>query len=146
MRGAFASNVCPRGRVRAWQSLEKSSTNCFHIILPAYNKSRLAIYSRYYTIAQLLYGPCPFFTISTIHYIIVLSRNNKTGDSGVYFVNDDCIGCSICSEIATHNFRFNHELGCGYVAKQPDTEKEKSLCVEVKDICPVSAIEISGEP
>jgi ferredoxin len=70
----------------------------------------------------------------------------KTGVFGVYSVNDDCIGCAICSEIAKDNFRFNHEEGCSTVDKQPNTEKEASLCIEVKDICPVDAIEVAGEP
>jgi len=59
-------------------------------------------------------------------------------------VNNDCIGCVICSEIAPGNFRFDYELGCVYVYKQPDTEKEERLCVEVMDLCPVNAIEIAG--
>jgi ferredoxin len=60
-------------------------------------------------------------------------------------VNGGCIGCTICSEIAPENFRFDHERGCDYVCKQPETEKEESLCVEAMDICPVGAIEIAGK-
>lgn len=70
---------------------------------------------------------------------------SKTEISGKYYVNDACIGCAICSEIAPNNFRFDHEQGCEYVCKQPDTEKEERLCVEAMDICPVSAIEVAGE-
>ncbi len=73
-------------------------------------------------------------------------ETSKTEISGKYYVNDACIGCAICSEIAPDNFRFNHEQGCGYVGKQPDTEKEACFCVEAKDICPVNAIEVAGEP
>jgi len=69
----------------------------------------------------------------------------KTDVSGKYHVNDDCIGCAICSEIAPDNFRFNHEKGYDYVCKQPVTEKEERLCVEAMDICPVNAIEVAGE-
>jgi len=70
----------------------------------------------------------------------------NTEVSGKYFVNDACIGCTICSEIAPDNFRFNHEQGCAYVCKQPCTEKEERLCVEAMDVCPVSAIAVVGEP
>jgi len=70
---------------------------------------------------------------------------NRTSTYGIYEVNDDCIGCVICSEIAPDNFRFNHEKGCGYVYKQPDNETEDRHCVEAMDICPVSAIETAGE-
>ena len=67
------------------------------------------------------------------------------GVSGKYFVNDGCIGCTICSEIAPDNFRFDHEQGCDYVCKQPDTENEECLCDEAMDICPVNAIEVAVE-
>lgn len=72
-------------------------------------------------------------------------ETSKTEISGKYYVNDNCIGCAICSEIAPDNFRFNHEQGCEYVCKQPATEKEEHLCVEAMEICPVSAIEVAGE-
>jgi len=68
------------------------------------------------------------------------------GGSEGFSVNDDCIGCVICAEIAPNNFRFDHEQGCGYVGKQPNTKKEVCLCIEAKDICPVSAIEVADEP
>ena len=61
-------------------------------------------------------------------------------------MNDLCIGCVICVEIAPDNFRFNHEQGCVTIDKQPDTDKEKCLCAEAKDICPASAIEVVDEP
>jgi len=67
------------------------------------------------------------------------------GVSGEFSVNDSCIGCVICAEIAPDNFKFNHEQGCGTIGKQPDTDKEACLCVEAKDICPVSAIEVTDE-
>ncbi|MGD8266615.1 MAG: ferredoxin [Desulfobacterales bacterium] len=69
----------------------------------------------------------------------------NTDVSGKYYVNDACIGCNICAEIAPQNFRFNHEQGCDYVCKQPDTEEEEHLCEEAMDICPVNAIEVAGE-
>jgi len=72
-------------------------------------------------------------------------ETGKTEISGTYYVKDTCIGCVICSEIAPHNFRFDHEQGCEYVCKQPDTEKEARRCVEAMDICPVNAIVFAGE-
>ena len=65
---------------------------------------------------------------------------------GDFLVNDGCIGCVICAEIAPDNFRFNHEQGCGTISKQPDTDKETCLCAEAKEICPASAIEVVDEP
>jgi ferredoxin len=63
---------------------------------------------------------------------------------GKYQVDERCIGCAICSEIAPHNFCCDHEQGYVYVSKQPGNDKEESLCVEAKDICPVNAIGDSG--
>jgi ferredoxin len=70
----------------------------------------------------------------------------RTDVSGKYDVNDDCIGCAVCAEIAPDNFRFNHEQGCTRLRKQPGTAKEKHLCGEAMDICPVNAIEVAGGP
>ena len=72
-------------------------------------------------------------------------ETGKTEISGKYDVSDACIGCAICSEIAPENFRFDHEEGCEYVCKQPASEKERQLCVEAMDICPVNAIVVTGE-
>jgi ferredoxin len=71
-------------------------------------------------------------------------KTSETPISEMVYVNDACIGCAICSEIAPDNFRFNHEQGCEYVCKQPASEKEKRLCVEAMDICPVNAIGVAA--
>jgi ferredoxin len=63
---------------------------------------------------------------------------------GKYHVDERCIGCAICSEIAPRNFRFDHEQGYDYVYKQPDNQVEENLCAEAMDICPVNAIGDSG--
>lgn len=63
--------------------------------------------------------------------------------SGKYRVDERCIGCTICSAIAPHNFRSDHEQGYDYVYKQPENETEERLCAEAMDICPVNAITIS---
>jgi ferredoxin len=69
-------------------------------------------------------------------------RKENIGVSGEFSVNDDCIGCVICAEIAPDNFRFDHEQGCVAIGKQPDTDTETCLCAEAKDICPTNAIEL----
>ena len=59
---------------------------------------------------------------------------------GKYQVDDACIGCAICAEIAPRNFRFDHEQGHGFVFRQPGSDLEERLCAEAMDICPVDAI------
>ncbi|MBF0200049.1 MAG: ferredoxin [Desulfamplus sp.] len=63
---------------------------------------------------------------------------------GRYYVNDKCIGCAICSEIAPDNFTTNHEDGHDYVYLQPSSEAEEGLCREAMVLCPVNAIGIRG--
>lgn len=65
---------------------------------------------------------------------------------GKYYVDESCIGCSICVEIAPDNFRSNlgFEEGYEYVFKQPVIESEEKQCIEAMEICPVSAIGDDG--
>jgi len=64
--------------------------------------------------------------------------------SGKYYVDESCIGCSICVELAPGNLRSNLEEGYEYVFKQPVTESEGNRCIEAMEICPVSAIGNDG--
>jgi len=59
---------------------------------------------------------------------------------GKYYVDESCIGCSICVEIAPDNLRSNLNEGYEYVFKQPATESEEKLCIEAMEICPVNAL------
>jgi len=70
--------------------------------------------------------------------------NIKGNVPGIYGVDERCIGCSICSEIAPRNFRTNHEHGYDYVYKQPQSHKENQMCAEAMDVCPVNAISNDG--
>ncbi|MBW1899050.1 MAG: ferredoxin [Deltaproteobacteria bacterium] len=63
---------------------------------------------------------------------------------GKYYVDESCIGCSICVELAPDNLRSNLEEGYEYVFKQPATESEENRCIEAMEICPVSAIGDDG--
>ena len=63
---------------------------------------------------------------------------------GKYYVDEECIDCNLCSEIAPDNFRVNEEEGHDYVYKQPTTGEEEDLCVEAMESCPVEAIGDDG--
>ncbi|MBF0289058.1 MAG: ferredoxin [SAR324 cluster bacterium] len=65
--------------------------------------------------------------------------------AGPYYVDEECIDCSLCSEIAPDNFRINEEAGHDYVYKQPATSEEEDLCIEAMESCPVEAIGNDGE-
>jgi len=59
---------------------------------------------------------------------------------GRFYVDSNCINCSLCPEIAPDNFMTNHDLGYEYICKQPETIKERELIAEAIDLCPADAI------
>ena len=72
------------------------------------------------------------------------SSKLKENISGKYYVNQECIGCMLCSEIAPDNFRPGLNIDCeieyNFLYKQPSTKQEDDLCAESMDVCPVDAI------
>ncbi len=64
----------------------------------------------------------------------------KENVPGRLYVDSECIGCSICPEIAPDNFKSNLQEGYEYVCRQPSSEEEEQLCAEAMEICPVDAI------
>jgi|GEM_PF-141584 len=64
---------------------------------------------------------------------------------GIYYVNDECISCDLCLEIAPKNFRRKEPEGYFYVFKQPETPAEEALCRESMSGCPVDAIWNNGD-
>ncbi|MDM8514643.1 ferredoxin [Desulfobacterales bacterium HSG16] len=77
------------------------------------------------------------------------SRKFSMNISGRYYVEKDCIGCTLCAETAGENFKINsaEELFFehSYVFKQPDTEEQEALCNEAMENCPASAIGNDGD-
>ncbi len=63
---------------------------------------------------------------------------------GRFYVDSNCINCSLCSEIAPDNFMTNHDLGYEYVCKQPESKSENALLAEAIDLCPSDAIKDNG--
>ncbi|MEI6119204.1 MAG: ferredoxin [bacterium] len=52
-------------------------------------------------------------------------------------VNDTCIGCGVCGEMAKTIFKVE---GVSKVIKQPETPEENAECQQAIDMCPVKAI------
>ncbi|MEA3451080.1 MAG: ferredoxin [Bacteroidota bacterium] len=59
-----------------------------------------------------------------------------------YKVNDECISCMACVEVAEKNYKMA-DSGFAVVYKQPETEEELKQAEEAMEICPVGAIECS---
>ncbi|MBA4396174.1 MAG: ferredoxin [Syntrophus sp. (in: bacteria)] len=63
---------------------------------------------------------------------------------GRFYVNELCIGCTLCHEIAPGNFLTNDEQGVGFVFRQPETPEEEMLCRKAGEACPIDAIQDNG--
>ncbi|MFH1873745.1 MAG: ferredoxin [Pseudomonadota bacterium] len=64
---------------------------------------------------------------------------------GRYYVDSQCIDCSLCINTAEANFAQNEDAGYVYVSKQPASDEEEAQCKEAMEACPVEAIGDDGE-
>jgi len=64
--------------------------------------------------------------------------------SGKYYVDQQCIDCDLCREVAPLNFKRDDDGGHSIVYKQPTTPKEIEECEEALEGCPVEAIGNDG--
>lgn len=74
-----------------------------------------------------------------------LEYRYKDNVEGRYFVDEECIDCDLCREVAPTCFGRNDEEGHSYVFKQPEGEEEEALCKEALNDCPVEAIGDFGD-
>ncbi|MFT4549010.1 MAG: ferredoxin [Verrucomicrobiales bacterium] len=65
--------------------------------------------------------------------------------AGAWYVNEDCITCGLCSELAPDNFRESEDGDHTIVFKQPSTADELEQAQEAMDSCPVESI-VCEEP
>ena len=63
---------------------------------------------------------------------------------GKFYVDENCIDCDLCREIAPAFFTRNDDEGHSYVHAQPNSDEELELCKEAMDDCPVEAIGDDG--
>lgn len=63
---------------------------------------------------------------------------------GRFYVDRECIICSLCSDIAPQVFRESDDGDHDIVHKQPESEEEVKLAREALDQCPVEAIGEDG--
>ncbi len=72
--------------------------------------------------------------------------DNKFKDNvaGKFYVDNECIDCNLCREIAPDNFKANEDGGYSYVYKQPKEQGEADACSQAMEECPVEAIGDDG--
>jgi ferredoxin len=77
-------------------------------------------------------------------------KDNKKGESVVngkrvsFFVDMECILCSVCSDAAPNNFRMSDDEDHDICYKQPENQEELAQCYEAMENCPVEAIGDQG--
>jgi ferredoxin len=74
-------------------------------------------------------------------------KANRLPDNapGKWYVDNTCIDCDACRQVAPNNFSRNEEAGYSYVSKQPENDEELQQCQEAKEGCPVEAIGDDGD-
>ena len=77
---------------------------------------------------------------------IMAVKEDKLSENvrGRFYVDNQCIHCGMCHNIAPAVFDFTSD-GASYVKKQPSLEGEVERCMEAKETCPVNAIGDDGE-
>jgi ferredoxin len=65
--------------------------------------------------------------------------------AGKFYVDENCIDCDLCREIAPNFFTRNDDEGHSYVYEQPKTAEDLELCMEALQDCPVEAIGDDGD-
>ena len=73
-------------------------------------------------------------------------RNKKLpkNASGRFYVDETCIDCEVCREIATANFTRDDKTRKSYVFSQPDNPADEAACLAAVEECPVEAIGTDG--
>ncbi|MDR0351711.1 MAG: ferredoxin [Puniceicoccales bacterium] len=73
------------------------------------------------------------------------NKKNKENCEGRFYVDDQCIDCDLCRDMAGEYFGRQEMDGYSYVIKQPETEEDIKLCEEAMESCPVEAIGNDGD-
>ncbi len=63
---------------------------------------------------------------------------------GAFYVDNTCIDCDACRQIAPDYFARNEDAGYTFVARQPASDEEKQQLKEAQEGCPVEAIGNDG--
>lgn len=65
--------------------------------------------------------------------------------AGKFYVDDSCIDCMVCKDMAPNNFSLDSNTETYYVSRQPETQQELDDVTDAMDSCPCSAIGDDGE-
>ena len=63
---------------------------------------------------------------------------------GSFYVDEQCIDCDACRDVAPGFFKRSDDNGYSYVYNQPITDEEIHICNDALEDCPVEAIGNDG--
>lgn len=74
------------------------------------------------------------------------NRNEKNPGNapGAFYVDNSCIDCDMCREIAQSSFKRNEDIGLSIVFRQPETSEEWQAARDAKARCPTESIGDDG--
>jgi len=86
-----------------------------------------------------------------VGWVSVADKNDKwpdnidgfviiAGKKVSFYVDRECILCSVCEDVAPENFRMSDDDTHDICYKQPETAIELADCIEAMECCPVDAI------
>ena len=64
--------------------------------------------------------------------------------AGKFYVDKECILCSLCTDLAPENFAESEDGDHDYVMKQPEGADEQAACLDAMEQCPVDSIGNDG--
>ena len=64
--------------------------------------------------------------------------------AGRFYVDETCIDCEVCREIAPANFTRDDKSRKSFVFTQPESPADEAACLAAIDECPVEAIGNDG--
>ena len=71
-----------------------------------------------------------------------LSEKYQDNVDGRYFVDEQCIDCDLCREVAPVCFTRNDDAGHSFVFKQPETMKKRNCVKKLWIAVPLRPLEI----
>ena len=78
---------------------------------------------------------------------LMADKDTRYADNaaGKFYVDESCIDCDACRDLAPRFFKRNDEGGFSYVYRQPENDEESQSCQEALEGCPVEAIGDDGD-
>jgi ferredoxin len=70
---------------------------------------------------------------------------NVMNVAGRFYVDDACIDCMICKDMAPNNFELDSASETYYVSRQPETQQELDDVIDAMESCPSAAIGDDGQ-